>query len=181
MRNVERARADADRRNATLQQEMEQFFETFGELNAEARKTSRIVQSFWIHMLFVIHVLCYKSNLSSLWKVSMFTVFQLWSWSTPNSTHFGYLPYLIPPILEISLGVSTDELLSLIRETYKICNVEYSKIRAGKHQFQSNKGVKIRSLFQGCRNEDAFPRETIAPLLSTILLPEWLYRPACSK
>ncbi|XP_051537329.1 rho GTPase-activating protein 22-like isoform X2 [Myxocyprinus asiaticus] len=46
MRNVERARADADRRNATLQQEMEQFFETFGELNAEARKTNRIVQSF---------------------------------------------------------------------------------------------------------------------------------------
>lgn len=46
MRNVERARADADRRNATLQQEMEQFFETFGELYAEARKTGRIVQSF---------------------------------------------------------------------------------------------------------------------------------------
>ncbi|XP_058613681.1 rho GTPase-activating protein 24 isoform X1 [Onychostoma macrolepis] len=46
MRNVERARADADRRNTTLQQEMEQFFETFGELNAEARKTGRIVQSF---------------------------------------------------------------------------------------------------------------------------------------
>ncbi|XP_043076986.1 rho GTPase-activating protein 24 isoform X2 [Puntigrus tetrazona] len=46
MRNVERARADADRRNATLQQEMEQFFNTFGELNAEAQKTSRIVQSF---------------------------------------------------------------------------------------------------------------------------------------
>ncbi|KAK2872889.1 hypothetical protein Q8A67_022786 [Cirrhinus molitorella] len=46
MRNVERARADADRRNTTLQQEMEQFFETFGKLNAEARKTSRIVQSF---------------------------------------------------------------------------------------------------------------------------------------
>ncbi len=46
MRNVERARADADRRNTTLQQEMEQFFETFGELNGEARKTSRIVQSF---------------------------------------------------------------------------------------------------------------------------------------
>ncbi|XP_016429568.1 rho GTPase-activating protein 24-like isoform X1 [Sinocyclocheilus rhinocerous] len=46
MRNVERARADADRRNTTLQQEMEQFFETFGELNSEARKTSRIVQSF---------------------------------------------------------------------------------------------------------------------------------------
>lgn len=46
MRNVERARTDADRRNATLQREMEQFFETFGELSAEARKTSRIVQSF---------------------------------------------------------------------------------------------------------------------------------------
>ncbi|XP_005161458.2 rho GTPase-activating protein 24 isoform X1 [Danio rerio] len=46
MRNVERARADADRRNATLQQEMEQFFETFGELHAEAQKTGRIVQSF---------------------------------------------------------------------------------------------------------------------------------------
>ncbi|XP_073680598.1 rho GTPase-activating protein 24 isoform X2 [Garra rufa] len=46
MRNVERARADADKRNTTLQQEMEQFFETFGELNAEARKTNRIVQSF---------------------------------------------------------------------------------------------------------------------------------------
>lgn len=46
MRNVERARADADRRNTTLQQEMEQFFETFGELKAEAQKTSRIVQSF---------------------------------------------------------------------------------------------------------------------------------------
>jgi len=46
MRNVERARADADRRNTTLQQEMEQFFETFGEIKAEAQKTSRIVQSF---------------------------------------------------------------------------------------------------------------------------------------
>ncbi|KAI4873520.1 hypothetical protein NFI96_000322 [Prochilodus magdalenae] len=46
MRNVERARADADRRNATLQREMEQFFHTFGELNSEARKTERIIQSF---------------------------------------------------------------------------------------------------------------------------------------
>ncbi|XP_051960686.1 rho GTPase-activating protein 24-like isoform X2 [Xyrauchen texanus] len=45
-RNVERARDDADRRNTTLQQEMEQFFKTFGELNAEARKINRIVQSF---------------------------------------------------------------------------------------------------------------------------------------
>ncbi|XP_046723363.1 rho GTPase-activating protein 24 isoform X2 [Silurus meridionalis] len=46
MRNMERARADADRRNATLQQEMEQFFDTFGELSSEARKTERIIQSF---------------------------------------------------------------------------------------------------------------------------------------
>ncbi|KAG9265827.1 rho GTPase-activating protein 24-like isoform X2 [Astyanax mexicanus] len=46
MRNVERARADADRRNTTLQREMEQFFHTFGELNSEARKTERIIQSF---------------------------------------------------------------------------------------------------------------------------------------
>ncbi|XP_066502675.1 rho GTPase-activating protein 24 isoform X2 [Hoplias malabaricus] len=46
MRNVERARADADRRNASLQREMEQFFHTFGELSSEARKTERIIQSF---------------------------------------------------------------------------------------------------------------------------------------
>ncbi|TSL04388.1 Rho GTPase-activating protein 24 [Bagarius yarrelli] len=46
MRNMERARADADRRNAALQQEMEQFFDTFGELTSEARKTKRIIQSF---------------------------------------------------------------------------------------------------------------------------------------
>ncbi|KAG5853411.1 hypothetical protein ANANG_G00073010 [Anguilla anguilla] len=46
MRNAERARADADRRNAALQQEMEQFFDTFGELNNEAKKTERIVQGF---------------------------------------------------------------------------------------------------------------------------------------
>ncbi|KAG7484570.1 hypothetical protein MATL_G00050800 [Megalops atlanticus] len=46
MRNAERARADADRRNAALQQEMEQFFDTFGELSSEARKAERIVQSF---------------------------------------------------------------------------------------------------------------------------------------
>ncbi|XP_041750396.2 rho GTPase-activating protein 24 [Coregonus clupeaformis] len=46
IRNVERARADADRRNTTLQREMEQFFDTFGELRAETRKSERIVQSF---------------------------------------------------------------------------------------------------------------------------------------
>lgn len=46
MRNMERARSDADKRNAALQQEMEQFFTTFGELNSEAQKTERIIQSF---------------------------------------------------------------------------------------------------------------------------------------
>ncbi|XP_018607363.1 rho GTPase-activating protein 24-like [Scleropages formosus] len=46
MRNAERARLDADRRNAALQREMEQFFDTFGELNVEVRKTERIAQSF---------------------------------------------------------------------------------------------------------------------------------------
>lgn len=46
MRNAERGRADADRRNAALQSEMEQFFDTFGELGGEARKAERIVQSF---------------------------------------------------------------------------------------------------------------------------------------
>lgn len=42
----ERARAAAELRNATLQREMEQFFDTFGELNNEAKKTESIVKSF---------------------------------------------------------------------------------------------------------------------------------------
>ncbi|KAM4621862.1 uncharacterized protein ACJ7VT_006159 [Polymixia lowei] len=42
----ERARTDAELRNAALQREMEQFFDTFGELNNEAKKTERIVRSF---------------------------------------------------------------------------------------------------------------------------------------
>ncbi|XP_048850839.1 rho GTPase-activating protein 24 isoform X2 [Brienomyrus brachyistius] len=46
MRNAERARSDADRRNAALQHEMEQFFDTFGELDFEAKKTERILKSF---------------------------------------------------------------------------------------------------------------------------------------
>ncbi|XP_036404680.1 rho GTPase-activating protein 24-like [Megalops cyprinoides] len=46
MRNTERALADADRRNLALQQEMEQFFDTFGQLNNEAKKTERILQGF---------------------------------------------------------------------------------------------------------------------------------------
>ncbi|CAB1337074.1 unnamed protein product [Coregonus sp. 'balchen'] len=42
----ERGRAAADLRNAALQREMEQFFDTFGELNNEAKKTEKIVRSF---------------------------------------------------------------------------------------------------------------------------------------
>ncbi|XP_017279663.1 rho GTPase-activating protein 22 [Kryptolebias marmoratus] len=42
----ERARAAAELRNATLQRDMEQFFDTFGELNNEAKKTEYIVKSF---------------------------------------------------------------------------------------------------------------------------------------
>ncbi|CAL8263903.1 unnamed protein product [Lota lota] len=42
----ERARAAAETRNATIQREMDQFFDTFGELNNEARKAERIVRSF---------------------------------------------------------------------------------------------------------------------------------------
>ncbi|XP_054073575.1 rho GTPase-activating protein 24-like [Rissa tridactyla] len=33
VRNAERAKEDAERRNETLQKEMEEFFETFGEIN----------------------------------------------------------------------------------------------------------------------------------------------------
>lgn len=43
---TERTRAAAELRNATLQREMEQFFDTFGELNNEAKKTEYIVKSF---------------------------------------------------------------------------------------------------------------------------------------
>ncbi|XP_029298130.1 rho GTPase-activating protein 24 [Cottoperca gobio] len=42
----ERTRAAAELRNATLQKEMDQFFDTFGELNNEAKKTEYIVKSF---------------------------------------------------------------------------------------------------------------------------------------
>lgn len=42
----ERTRASAELRNGTLQREMEQFFDTFGELNNEAKKTECIVKSF---------------------------------------------------------------------------------------------------------------------------------------
>ncbi|XP_038626628.1 rho GTPase-activating protein 24-like [Tachyglossus aculeatus] len=46
MQNAERARKDAERRNQMLQREMEEFFDTFGELTNEVKKTERIVQSF---------------------------------------------------------------------------------------------------------------------------------------
>ncbi|RXM96131.1 Rho GTPase-activating protein 24 [Acipenser ruthenus] len=46
MRNAERAKADAEKRNAMLQREMEEFFDTFGDLTSEVKKTERIVQSF---------------------------------------------------------------------------------------------------------------------------------------
>lgn len=42
----EKAWAAAELRNATLQREMEQLFDTFGELNNEAKKTECIVKSF---------------------------------------------------------------------------------------------------------------------------------------
>uniref|UniRef100_UPI003AADE718 rho GTPase-activating protein 24 n=1 Tax=Centroberyx gerrardi TaxID=166262 RepID=UPI003AADE718 len=47
IRNVERARADADRRNATLQREMELFFQMYGEISegGGGRKRERIIQS----------------------------------------------------------------------------------------------------------------------------------------
>ncbi|CAL1613350.1 unnamed protein product [Knipowitschia caucasica] len=43
---TEKARAAAEKRNAALQREMEQFFDTFGELNKEAKKTEYIAKSF---------------------------------------------------------------------------------------------------------------------------------------
>ncbi|XP_024057863.1 rho GTPase-activating protein 24-like [Terrapene carolina triunguis] len=41
MRNAERAREDAERRNEMLQREMEEFFDTFGELTNDVKKTER--------------------------------------------------------------------------------------------------------------------------------------------
>ncbi|XP_062332943.1 rho GTPase-activating protein 24-like [Osmerus eperlanus] len=42
----ERARGAAEQRNRELQREMEQFLDTFGELNHEAKKTESIVRGF---------------------------------------------------------------------------------------------------------------------------------------
>ncbi|XP_028573270.2 rho GTPase-activating protein 24-like [Podarcis muralis] len=45
MRNTERAHKDAERRNEALQREMEEFFDTFGELTHEGKITEQIGQS----------------------------------------------------------------------------------------------------------------------------------------
>ncbi|XP_013007429.1 rho GTPase-activating protein 24 isoform X3 [Cavia porcellus] len=47
MRNAERAKEDAEKRNAMLQKEMEQFFSTFGELTVEPRRPER-GNTIWI-------------------------------------------------------------------------------------------------------------------------------------
>ncbi|XP_059778674.1 rho GTPase-activating protein 24 isoform X2 [Balaenoptera ricei] len=47
MRNAERAKEDAEKRNDMLQKEMEQFFSTFGELTVEPRRAER-GNTIWI-------------------------------------------------------------------------------------------------------------------------------------
>lgn len=47
LRNAERAKEDAERRNGMLQKEMEQFFSTFGELTADPRRPER-ASTVWI-------------------------------------------------------------------------------------------------------------------------------------
>ncbi|MBN3275632.1 RHG24 protein, partial [Polyodon spathula] len=47
MRNAERAKEDAEKRNEMLQKEMEQFFSTFGELTVEPRRPER-GNTIWI-------------------------------------------------------------------------------------------------------------------------------------
>ncbi|KAM9833856.1 uncharacterized protein ACBT44_008641 [Syngnathus typhle] len=42
----ERERAAAELRNSALQTDMEQFFDTFGDLNNEAKKAEKIIRSF---------------------------------------------------------------------------------------------------------------------------------------
>uniref|UniRef100_A0A663LX74 Rho GTPase activating protein 24 n=1 Tax=Athene cunicularia TaxID=194338 RepID=A0A663LX74_ATHCN len=49
MRNAERAKEDAEKRNDMLQKEMEQFFSTFGELTVESRRPER-GNTIWIHV-----------------------------------------------------------------------------------------------------------------------------------
>ncbi|XP_042303438.1 rho GTPase-activating protein 24-like [Sceloporus undulatus] len=45
MRNAERAHEDAERRNETLQKEMEEFFDTFGELANEIKTPEQVAQN----------------------------------------------------------------------------------------------------------------------------------------
>lgn len=47
MRNAERAKEDAEKRNDMLQKEMEQFFSTFGDLTVEPRRPER-GNTIWI-------------------------------------------------------------------------------------------------------------------------------------
>lgn len=47
LRNAERAKDDAERRNQMLQKEMEQFFSTFGDLTADPRRPDR-ANTIWI-------------------------------------------------------------------------------------------------------------------------------------
>uniref|UniRef100_A0A8C9SCJ0 Rho GTPase-activating protein 24 n=1 Tax=Scleropages formosus TaxID=113540 RepID=A0A8C9SCJ0_SCLFO len=47
LRNAERAKEDAEKRNEMLQKEMEQFFSTFGELTADSRRPER-GNTIWI-------------------------------------------------------------------------------------------------------------------------------------
>ncbi|XP_062826376.1 rho GTPase-activating protein 24 [Anolis carolinensis] len=46
MRNAERAHEDAERRNQLLQKEMEEFFDTFGELTNEIKTPGQAAQHF---------------------------------------------------------------------------------------------------------------------------------------
>ncbi|KAJ8338957.1 hypothetical protein SKAU_G00357430 [Synaphobranchus kaupii] len=48
LRNAERAKDDGEKRNETLQKEMEQFFSTFGELTADPRRPERGNNTIWI-------------------------------------------------------------------------------------------------------------------------------------
>lgn len=47
LRNAERAKDDAEKRNEMLQKEMEQFFSTFGDLTADPRRPDR-ANTIWI-------------------------------------------------------------------------------------------------------------------------------------
>ncbi|KAJ6667901.1 hypothetical protein lerEdw1_016222 [Lerista edwardsae] len=46
MRNAEKAREDAEKQNEILQREMEEFFDTFGELRNEIKAPEQMAQNF---------------------------------------------------------------------------------------------------------------------------------------